>query len=312
MKKSGNKIQRVCLKADPIDCSSGQIITAPKTRKKAEKPFEVKRYISWDVGIRNLSYCKLLVAGPSPGEVIIEAWDCIDIINDETDIPSTLQSNIQSNIQSIGSSSAKKAGKIKKKTCSNVSIPESAELLITALQKRPFLLDPRPSVILIETQPGGSFANIRMKTMSHVLQTWFFIMIPEVSAEFVSAKKKLQVTAESVFGNVDQAEDQAEDHLKKVSVGEKRKREEGETEEVSADKVTRDPSKADKKKYALNKKYSVTTCAQLLGIFKNGSEASQIFIKHKKKDDLADCLLQALAIIFPVKKIVKKRLVTKK
>ena len=215
------------------------------------------RVCSWDIGMRTLSYCILTSPriGAKIDDVVVERWDCIDILND-----STLDQNTP---------------KKRKRTCKNVSIPDATTLLIQALSRRPFLMDPKPTKILIETQPGGKFANIRMKALSHVLQAFFCIHIPDVHVEFISAKVKLLMKP---------------DNVEEDAVG--------------------DSNEARKKRYKSNKEFSTIHCASLIAQSQNPEHAVELFNAYNKKDDLADAFLQGCSIITDAKK--RKKLVRTK
>ena len=216
------------------------------------------RVCSWDIGMRTLSYC--ILTSPKIGtdieEVVIERWDCIDILNDI---------DLEENEEQIN--------KKRKRTCKNISIPDATKLLIEALSKRPFLLTPKPTIILIETQPGGKFANIRMKALSHVLQAFFCIKLPEVPIEFVSAKVKLLMKPNEPNETSNQG----------------------------------DSNKARKKRYKSNKEFSKNECKNLIQRSHNSEKAVKLYNAYKKQDDLADAFLQGCAIITNAKNKKEKK-----
>jgi hypothetical protein len=51
--------------------------------------------------------------------------------------------------------------------------------------------------------------------------------------------------------------------------------------------------------YNLRKKYSIQMCRQFLKDYDNNGIYSKLFESHKKKDDLADCLLQFISYKTP-------------
>lgn len=117
--------------------------------------------LSFDVGIRNLAVCKLVI---EPNDTLtILHWDVMDVL--ET------------------------AGSEKK-----LSIPDNARYMIDTLTRNEEVLlqNPEPSAVLIEQQPGGKFVNVGMKALSHVLQTFIYMKAGHVPIHFVSARKKLQ------------------------------------------------------------------------------------------------------------------------
>lgn len=196
------------------------------------------RILSFDIGIRDLAYCIAEFGSEQQAgaNLLVEAWESIDILNDQDENG--------------------------KRTSRNVSIPESCQLLVAALKLRSkVMLNTPPDLILVEQQPGGKFVNVRMKCLSHALQT-FFLVVTEgaIPIEFVSAKLKLAVLLDSLQVQLPAAQ--------------------------SGDAGRRD-------RYKNNKEFSVQVCRLVLEHHtKNAHDCLAVLESYKKKDDLADALLQ--------------------
>ena len=114
--------------------------------------------LSFDLGVKNLSYCVI------KKDCTIHDWKVVDILDGNT-----------------------RSTRVK-----SISIERCVKYLLTYLQSAPFPDD--LEYILIESQPGGGrTANLRMKTLSHCIQTYFIMTFPNAMIKFVSPKRKLEL-----------------------------------------------------------------------------------------------------------------------
>jgi hypothetical protein len=142
------------------------------------------KILSWDVGLRTLSYC--IVEGCVAGDAVtvdVHAWDAVDVQVD-ADVPDGAQ---QTGTQRSG----------KRKKMETVSIEDGAKMLCDALHRRHASFD-GVDVVIIEQQPAGGHnrhSNVRMKVMSHVIQMYFYTrglhVPPAPAVTFVSPSSKL-------------------------------------------------------------------------------------------------------------------------
>ncbi len=122
------------------------------------------RVVSWDVGLRTLSYCTLEGTwGGAEVAVRVQQWDSIDVQTDEASAPSVGAAR--------GAASVSKRAKGE-----TISVERGAELMMETLHRRAHLFD-GVDAIVIEQQPAGGHnrqGNVRMKVMSHAIQCYFY------------------------------------------------------------------------------------------------------------------------------------------
>ena len=209
--------------------------------------------LSFDLGILNLSVCALgimpiqnkLPYGLTDAEFVkylyVNQWEVINVLEDHSDMQTT------------------------KGACKDVSIDAAAVFLLQALERRRHSLLNHGNCIgvAIEQQPGGRFVNVRMKALSHVLQSFFYIHTHgSVPISFMSAKRKLK----------------------------------GMTPNTDTPVVGTNSAKANK--YKDNKAFALNKTRALLSGVKNSADATAVFDSAKKKDDLADSFLQAIRYMY--------------
>lgn len=222
------------------------------------------KLLSWDVGIYNLSYC--LLEKNEKNEIKILDWNIVNLVDNE---------------------------KMKKnRNLLFENIPRK-------LQEIPELTN--VDYVVIENQP--SLKNPQMKSIQMILYSYFLILGKVIDygnnqnyisvIDFCSATNKLKVydgpkiVLEEKKKRVSKKKD---DSTEIIIVSEKPKTDEEEDEEVFAKaeetKKGSSMSYADKKRMAIEyAKYYVE---------KDFSTYKDFFSGHKKKDDLADSLLQGL------------------
>ena len=111
------------------------------------------RILSFDVGLRNLAFCYL----QTNPEVKILLWELCDIVGPG-------------------------------RNAKQMPIRRATELLLQFLNKR--FTGLQPCIIAIEQQPGaGRCRNLKMKIMSHVLHSFFYLRGHKV--HFISPRQKL-------------------------------------------------------------------------------------------------------------------------
>jgi len=135
--------------------------------------------------------------------------------------------------------------------------------------------------VLIENQISP--IATRMKTLQGMLAQYFIIRFPQVSIEFVSSHNKLTLThpntPEIMENNIGKEPIQTGNETEKK--GKKKKEVKKEKEEKKENKEN---------KYRQNKKQAVEKVSEWV----KGGPFEHFFQESKKKDDLADCLLQGL------------------
>lgn len=156
----------------------------------------------------------------------------------------------------------------------------------------PTLLEGLPTdrlIVVIESQPTGRFAkNVKMKVVSHVLQSLLRTMIgPKPKIIFQSATVKLQAAELFVLNDLVAVEDATED----------------------ATPAPKAPAKARTKKaqrsehYRQNKKTSVTACDALTAETKirdvHVESVLNVWktVERKKRDDCADAIWQLIGFV---------------
>jgi|694.fasta_scaffold00628_41 hypothetical protein len=227
------------------------------------------KVLSWDVGLRTLSYCLIETVEGSSTRFHIIDWDSIDVQvdNDEESAPGTIRPS-------------------KRIKTAAVSIEQGARLIMDALHRRAAVLAEGVDAIIIEQQPAGGHnqqSNVRMKVMSHAIQCYFYtraivghtFIIPTIT--FVPANSKFCEKPKASRNAGDDSNDTAD----------------GTSEPTDAQAA---PSR-----YSQNKKYAVVKTRELLEANVpapgcpdlDNDKARLMFesITTKKKDDLADSFL---------------------
>lgn len=225
------------------------------------------KVLSWDVGLRTLSYCVLEKAEESGWA--IKLWDAIDVQLDDND-----------KTTAVGTGTKTTA---KRKKMTAVSVEYAAQLVMDTLHRRASLFDDVDAII-VEQQPAGGHnrhSNVRMKVVSHVIQCYFYTRALALERHppvitFVSPASKL----------VDM---------------ERPPRAPKNAAEAAADTPPAAPSTT--RQYTLNKKFAITKTQELLStVFEQDADFGTFFNSSTvgKKDDLADSFL--LAYYYIVKK----------
>lgn len=243
-----------------------------------------KSVLSWDVGLRTLSYCHMEAAWSAERETItvrIIGWDAVDV---QVEQPSGAEggggggtSGKKRKAEAL--TGAKTSGTRAKVDA--VSVEEGARLICNAIHRRAPQFQNVDHVV-IEQQPAGGHnrhSNVRMKVMSHAIHMYFYVSqlvsgVTGTDVSFVSPASKL----------VDMKKD----------VGE-----EGDKKSVS-------------QLYARNKKYAIAKTAELLAspaltCYENNVAWRSTFDSAtvSKKDDLADAFL--LGYYFLLKQLTPKK-----
>lgn len=214
------------------------------------------RVLSWDVGLRTLSYCLLEATWVQDRLVFaIHEWDSIDV-------QSETGSSSNDVVTLTGAANTRK-----RKKMDTVSIEDGAKMVADAIHRRAHLFV-TADVITIEQQPAGGHnrhSNVRMKVISHAIHMYFYsrgLVLPDVAAPdvtFVSAASKLK-------------------DMKKDLEGE-------ETEGKTVSQL-----------YSRNKKYAVRKTGELLVTVQPEQHMTKTLFQSassSKKDDLADSFLLA-------------------
>lgn len=161
------------------------------------------------------------------------------------------------------------------------NIKKNKNLLFENIPKKldeiPELLD--IDTVIIENQP--SLKNPQMKSIQMILYTYFLIKSSNVKIEFISASNKLK----------DIDIDKLTPKKKNIFIVEEIKEENENIENINV----KDAKK--KLSYSEKKKLSIKYTEYLLNNYNNINNNIELFKKTKKKDDLADSLLQGLYYI---------------
>lgn len=238
------------------------------------------RILSWDVGLRTLSYCLLSGSWTEEGEMTfqVEDWNSIDVQTDE--VPA------DSSAKGTGATSKAKRAKV-----AAVSVEDGARLVMDTLHRRARIFEALNHII-IEQQPAGGHnrhSNVRMKVVSHVLQCYFYTRMlfqpqsgtPEIS--FVSPASKLVDMEKAPRKSTKKRtnEETADEALPPPPAA------------AAPDTVTDAKPKKVESNYARNKKYAVAKTGELIATLPETSDARKFFTAAStaKKDDLADAFL---------------------
>lgn len=178
--------------------------------------------VGLDVGLKNLAMCKIRRDSNNVIEDIL-GWELIDCID---------------------------GGNAKK-----ISIEDGCRAVIQTLDSMRSFFDD-VEVFSIEAQPCGRIAtsNIKMKVISHCIQTWAMLRKPDMKVIFVNPKTKIC----------------------REYCGELLELEGGDS--------------AVKKRYKKHKQMATDACTAIVEKFEKWKE---FFYQHKKKDDISDALLIA-------------------
>lgn len=275
------------------------------------------KVLSWDVGLRTLSYCLLenmrhssldptdtssgVEPEPStPGETNavtdpaqnftfnILQWDSIDV-------------QVDADAETSGTMSASGVVKPSKRSkVTAVSIEEGARLIIDTLHRRADFLAHGVDAIIIEQQPAGGHnqqANVRMKVMSHAIQCYFYtrgimshvFVAPQISfvpanSKFEEKPKTKRPAAAVVLASASAA----------ALVPPPNPETSGAGANVSEQEVVTAKSHPAHSQYSVNKKYAVVKAGELVRAFLPSNHKARRFFdatSTKKKDDLADSFL---------------------
>lgn len=222
------------------------------------------RYLSWDIGIRNLSYC---ILNYQDGEFKIEKWDIINLMEEDI-LPLCCNINqkggscknkskylsLDKHYCGIHSRKIDNKKILKKRKAGDVKIIELNKRLVIELDKYPEFMD--VDMVLIENQ--GTF-NLRMVKISAFLHNYFVMrgVIDTVDSRiknilFIPAFRKLKFY-------------------------------DGPAIDIKT-----------KNKYTLKKKTSIEYCKYYV---KDDVDNLNFFLSHGKKDDLAESFLNCLNYI---------------
>jgi hypothetical protein len=220
------------------------------------------KILSWDVGLRTLSYC--IVEGRVAGDAVtvgVHAWDAVDVQVDAEAPEGAQQTGTQRSS--------------KRKKMETVSIEDGAKMLCDALHRRHASFD-GVDVVIIEQQPAGGHnrhSNVRMKVMSHVIQMYFYTrglhVPPAPAVTFVSPSSKLVEMDRTAPPSASAAEG-------------------------DGDGAAAPTRKTISQQYTRNKKFAVTKASELVQqLLPEDNTLRRMFeaASTAKKDDLADAFL---------------------
>lgn len=207
------------------------------------------KVLSWDVGLRTLSYCILSGTWNSAAQHMdlqLHAWDAIDV-----------QVDTDAGVQELTGTTRG----TKRKKVDTASIEQGATMMMDTLHRRAHLFAD-VDVIVIEQQPAGGHnrhSNVRMKVMSHVIQSYFY-----ARTLLVEGGVKAKVTFVSPASKLVEMERQPE----------------------SGATINQ--------QYSRNKKFAVLKATELLQTLCEEQHPLRLSYQSanvSKKDDLADALL---------------------
>lgn len=211
----------------------------------------VQRILSFDVGIRNLSWC-LIELRTTPESIqdpwknihIIQ-WECIDVLTDN---------------------------KCKAKSAKTVNAERCTRFMLESLRRRIDSFAPLEDLqVLIEQQPlqRRGIGSAKNKILGHVIYTVFYGV--SKSIQFYNSKKKLAVNLRDSF--------YVPNRCKQTP------------REKAEQKKNLNKAYRNRKKLAIQ---YATTVMEKLDASHNGFALERWETYCRKRDDLADCLLQAL------------------
>ena len=220
------------------------------------------RILSFDIGTRTLSYC--LVSVPSNGSTEEDGrWESVPkytILAWES-------------IDTLTENEVLGDGK---------QIRDHVPRVIASLRSRcASLLTPMPDCICIEQQRAGKFGNVTMMVMSYVLQAFFETHAHSIgqpaNIDFMSPTLKLKVA--EWIGTMNNSLSTSDDG--------------------AADDVTGETRHGRYVQYKTNKAKAKAACEFML-LAENpmamlNASQKDAYLESKKRDDLADCFLQAVA-----------------
>lgn len=225
----------------------------------------MKTVLSFDVGFRNLAFCAC----------VIDTAETENLPRDTIEVSEWVVEDI---VVCSGSKAKSK----------NIGMERLCRMMVTYLRSKESLwtkilgcdsddADPSNKVVVIEQQLGRAHT---MKMLQYCIFVYFQTVFPDVPVKFCHAKHKLK-TDISGFG-VNESEFEP--------VATKRRKRKDSNEEPSQ-KLLNQRRKA--QEYKLRKNKAKWSVAEMLKV----QQPAWIdhFEGHSKKDDLADCLLQAIA-----------------
>lgn len=240
------------------------------------------RILSWDVGLRTLSYCLLTGSWAEDGEMSfqVEDWNSIDVQTDDTSVAVT-----DTGAKGTGATSKAKRAKV-----AAVSVEDGARLVMDTLHRRARIFEAIDHII-IEQQPAGGHnrhSNVRMKVVSHVLQCYFYtrtLFQPQAGTpaiSFVSPASKLVDMEKAPRKTKKRANDESADQEQQPV-----------TQPVTQQAAEGEKVKKVESNYVRNKKYAVAKTTELVATLPETSDARKFFsaASTAKKDDLADAFL---------------------
>lgn len=245
--------------------------------------------VSFDVGIRNMAYCvleKKEFQKENPRNLTIHKWGILNLAvppsQTETEtsmvVVAVVDPPVQKRKKKTSTDASKKKPK-RAKTAADLDLITAGKHLALHLDQLFSLEDLRRiTEIRIENQIGP--IATRMKTIQGML-TMYFLMRMDFShtpppIKYISSRQKLNVPPPSPT-----------DTISTLAPVKKRKR--------ISDEAILDPSPTPAKPtYKDRKHHSIELCAAYLSSRVCSADWLDLFRSHAKKDDLADCFLQAI------------------
>ena len=220
------------------------------------------KILSWDIGIKNLSYC-ILEREHNDSEINIIHWGII---------------NLQENDE----------------------LKKNRNLLFENIPRKLHELDYLLNVdkVVIENQP--SLKNPQMKSIQMIVYS-YFIMYGKILSnnenkitdiDFCNASNKLKVYngPQIILEKKNRKKISSDLNINDINIIENSNH----VDEVEVVEKGTKPKKSDKLSYTEKKKMAIEHVKYFL---KNNEKNLEFFNKHKKKDDLADSYLQGLYIL---------------
>lgn len=238
-----------------------------------------KSVLSWDVGLRTLSYCYMEGTWSQELgtiEMRIVQWDAVDVQVEPTGTPGEVVPQKRKASTLTGAQTSGKRAKV-----DTVSVEEGARLICNAIHRRCDQFKNADHVV-IEQQPAGGHnrhSNVRMKVMSHAIHMYFYVSQLVLGSGGNSTQTVAFVSPASKL--VDMKKDVAADEGKSVG-----------------------------QLYARNKKYAIAKTAELLASPALRADTNAPWrttfdsASVSKKDDLADAFL--LGYYFLLKQLTPK------